>query len=130
MKAVEVKDKKAQKKFLDFRKKIYRDNPVFVDNNLFMLKEFFAGKTSFTENKELFVYNIEDKDVVLCQGIIIYTKMLPEYVQLCFFESLPNVNEAVKDTPGVTDVALKLVFEPEWDKSRMSEEAMLELGLL
>ena len=45
-------------------------------------------------------------------------------------ELVENVNEAVKDTPGVTDVALKQVFEPEWDKSRMSEEAMLELGLL
>ena len=45
-------------------------------------------------------------------------------------ELVENVNEAVKDTPGVTDVVLKLVFEPEWDKSRMSEEAMLELGLL
>ncbi len=45
-------------------------------------------------------------------------------------ELVENVNEAVKDTPGVTDVALKLVFEPEWDKSRMSEEAMLELGML
>ena len=45
-------------------------------------------------------------------------------------ELVENVNEAVKDVPGVTDVALKLVFEPEWDKSRMSEEAMLELGLL
>ena len=41
-----------------------------------------------------------------------------------------DVNDAVKDTPGVTDGAVKLVFEPEWDKSRMSEEAMLELGLL
>ena len=41
-----------------------------------------------------------------------------------------DVNDAVKDTPGVTDVAVKLVFEPEWDKSRMSEEAMLELGRL
>ena len=41
-----------------------------------------------------------------------------------------DVNDAVKDTPGVTYVAVKLVFEPEWDKSRMSEEAMLELGLL
>ena len=41
-----------------------------------------------------------------------------------------GVHDAVKDTPGVTDVAVKLVFEPEWDKSRMSEEAMLELGLL
>ena len=96
MKAVEVKDKKAQKKFLDFRKRLYRNNPIFVDNNLFMLKEFFDSKTSFTENKELFAYNIEDKDKVLCQGIIIYTKMLPDYVQLCFFESLPNVEDAVK----------------------------------
>ena len=41
-----------------------------------------------------------------------------------------DVHDAVKDAPGVTDVAVKLVFEPEWDKSRMSEEAMLELGLL
>ena len=41
-----------------------------------------------------------------------------------------DVHDAVKDTPGVTDVAVNLVFEPEWDKSRMSEEAMLELGLL
>ncbi len=41
-----------------------------------------------------------------------------------------DVIEAVKDVPGVTDAALELVFEPEWDKSRMSEAAMLELGLL
>lgn len=43
---------------------------------------------------------------------------------------LEDVNDAVKDVPGVVDVAIELVFEPEWDKSRMSEEAMLELGLL
>lgn len=43
---------------------------------------------------------------------------------------LEDVNDAVRDTPGVTDAAIELVFEPTWDKSRMSEEAMLELGLL
>lgn len=45
-------------------------------------------------------------------------------------EILENVNEAVKDTPGVTDVAIELVFEPAWDRSMMSEAAMLELGML
>ena len=45
-------------------------------------------------------------------------------------ELLENVNETVQDTPGVTDVAIELVFEPIWDKSRMSEEALLELGML
>ena len=41
-----------------------------------------------------------------------------------------QVNEAVKDVPGVTDAAIELVFEPEWDRSRMSEEALVELGWL
>lgn len=41
-----------------------------------------------------------------------------------------EVHETVKNVPGVTDAAIELVFEPVWDKSRMSEEAMLELGLL
>ncbi len=40
------------------------------------------------------------------------------------------VQEAVRDVPGVTDVKVNLVFEPEWTKEMMSEEAMLELGLL
>ena len=45
-------------------------------------------------------------------------------------EMLEQVNEVVKAPPGVTDAAIELVFEPAWDKSRMSEEAMLELGML
>ena len=40
-----------------------------------------------------------------------------------------DVHEAVADTPGVTNVSIELVFEPAWDKSRMSEEALVELGL-
>ena len=31
---------------------------------------------------------------------------------------------------GVTSVETNLVFEPEWDKDMMSEEAKLELGFL
>lgn len=41
-----------------------------------------------------------------------------------------DVHEAVADTPGVINVSIELVFEPAWDKSRMSEEALLELGFL
>ena len=40
------------------------------------------------------------------------------------------VQEAVRDVPGVTDAKVNLVFEPEWTKEMMSEEAMLALGLL
>ena len=31
---------------------------------------------------------------------------------------------------GVTTATINLVFEPEWDKDMMSEEAKLELGFL
>ena len=41
-----------------------------------------------------------------------------------------QVKTAVEDVPGVVSVKIDLVFEPVWDKSRMSEEALLELGFL
>lgn len=41
-----------------------------------------------------------------------------------------GVREAVMDVPKVTGVDVELVFEPVWNQSMMSEEAMLELGLL
>ena len=45
-------------------------------------------------------------------------------------ESLPNeVKYSVKGTKEVKDVNLKLVWEPPWDKSMMSESAKLELNL-
>lgn len=37
---------------------------------------------------------------------------------------------AVKRVKEVKDVDIKLVFEPKWDKSMISDEAMLELGLM
>ena len=40
-----------------------------------------------------------------------------------------QVYEAVKDVPGVVEVKVDLVFAPIWDKSRMSEEAVVDLGL-
>lgn len=45
-------------------------------------------------------------------------------------ELLAEVHQRVKEIEGVKDMKLDLVFDPPWDKSMMSEEAMLELGLL
>ena len=40
-----------------------------------------------------------------------------------------QVKNAVDDVPGVVSTKIDLVWEPEWDRSRMSEEALVELGL-
>jgi len=45
-------------------------------------------------------------------------------------ESLPNeVKESIMKVEGVSEVDLKLVWEPPWDKDKMSEAAKLELNL-
>jgi FeS assembly SUF system protein len=40
------------------------------------------------------------------------------------------VQDAVRKVAGVTACTVKLVWEPAWDRSRLSEEARLDLGLL
>ena len=46
-------------------------------------------------------------------------------------ESLPNeVELRVLSVPGVRDAEVKLVWDPPWDPSKMSDEARLELGML
>jgi FeS assembly SUF system protein len=44
---------------------------------------------------------------------------------------LPNeIKEKVNALPGVKSAEINLVFDPPWDQSMMSEEALLELGML
>ena len=45
-------------------------------------------------------------------------------------ESLPNqVKENIMKVEGVSDVNLKLVWDPPWNKDKMTEAARLELNL-
>jgi FeS assembly SUF system protein len=45
-------------------------------------------------------------------------------------QSLPvEVQRRVAEVPGVTDVKLDVVWDPPWDRDRMSEAAKLQLGM-
>lgn len=41
-----------------------------------------------------------------------------------------DVKEKVESVKGVNSLQVHIVYEPEWDREMMSEEAKLELGLL
>ena len=43
---------------------------------------------------------------------------------------LEDVRQKIESIDGVKSVEVNLVFEPEWDRDMMTEEAKLELGLL
>jgi FeS assembly SUF system protein len=46
-------------------------------------------------------------------------------------DSIPNeVKERVEALPDIKSADVVLTFDPPWDKSMMSEEAQLELGML
>lgn len=46
-------------------------------------------------------------------------------------ETLPGeVEQKVAGVSGVSKATVELVWEPPWDKDMMSEEAMVELGLV
>jgi len=40
-----------------------------------------------------------------------------------------EVKQGVEDVPGVAKCTIELTFEPAWDRSMLSEEARVELGL-
>lgn len=44
-------------------------------------------------------------------------------------EVLAEVKASVEDVPGIKSCKIDLVFDPVWDKSMLSEEARIELGL-
>lgn len=43
---------------------------------------------------------------------------------------MEDVRQKIESIEGVPSATINLVFEPEWDKDMMSEEAKLELGFL
>ena len=54
-----------------------------------------------------------------------------DHAALPVAESLPNeVELRVLSVPGIRDSEVKLVWDPPWDPSKMSDEARLELGML
>ena len=45
-------------------------------------------------------------------------------------ELIQEIHEKVKEIGGVTEVAVKMTFNPQWNKDMMTDEAKLELGFL
>lgn len=72
------------------------------------------------------VYKIEvddDKNVTIDMTMTAPSCPMADFI-------LEDVKEKVESIEGVKNVEVNLVFEPEWNKDMMSEEAKLELGFL
>ena len=95
-----------------------------------MLKTVFDPEIPVNVYDLGLIYGIEVKDDGVCE--ITMTLTAPSCPAGDFLvEDIPYVNRIDNmGYDGIKDVNVTIVFEPEWTKDMMSEEAKLELGFL
>ena len=72
------------------------------------------------------IYGIDLQDDGVC--VITMTLTAPNCPAADFL--VEDIRQKVASVEGVKEVQVNIVFEPEWSKDMMSEEAKLELGFL
>ena len=72
------------------------------------------------------IYGIELKDDGVCE--VTMTLTAPSCPASDFI--VEDIRQKVGSIEGIKDVNVTIVFEPEWTKDMMSEEAKLELGFI
>lgn len=91
-----------------------------------MLKTVFDPEIPINIYDLGLIYKIEIKDDGVCE--IDMTLTAPSCPAADFL--VEDIRQKVATVDGITAVNVNLVFEPEWTKDMMSEEAKLELGFL
>ena len=91
-----------------------------------MLKTVFDPEIPVNVYDLGLIYGIELKDDDVCD--ITMTLTAPSCPAGDFI--VEDIRQKVGSVEGVKDVNVTVVFEPEWNKDMMSEEAKLELGFL
>ena len=91
-----------------------------------MLKTVFDPEIPVNVYDLGLIYGIEVKDDGICD--ITMTLTAPSCPAGDFI--VEDIRQKVGSVDGIKDVNVTIVFEPEWTKDMMSEEAKLELGFL
>jgi len=91
-----------------------------------MLKTVFDPEIPVNVYDLGLIYGIELKDDGVCD--ITMTLTAPSCPAGDFI--VEDIRQKVGSVDGIKDVNVTIVFEPEWTKDMMSEEAKLELGFL
>lgn len=103
-----------------------RDIPAIEADIVKVLKNIFDPEIPVNIYDLGLIYEVdvdEDRKVIVTMTLTAPNCPLAD-------ELLDEVHVKVGKVEGVTEAIVNLTFDPPWDKDRMSEEAMLELGFL
>ena len=91
-----------------------------------MLKTVYDPEIPVNVSDLVLIYKIDVSDNG--EAVLDMTLTAPNCPAADFI--MEDIRQKVESVEGVTTATINLVFEPEWDKDMMSEEAKLELGFL
>ncbi len=91
-----------------------------------MLKTVFDPEIPVNVYDLGLIYKIDFQDAGVCN--IDMTLTAPNCPAADFL--IEDIRQKVGSVEGISTVNVQLVFEPEWNKDMMSEEAKLELGFM
>ena len=105
-----------------------------MENNLMELEEQIVRMLQTVYDPEIpvnvydlgLIYEVEvddDKNVDITMTLTAPACPAADYI-------MEDVKMKVESIPTVKNVRIQIVFEPEWNREMMSEEAKLELGFL
>lgn len=105
-----------------------------MENNFLNLEELIVKmlKTVYDPEIPVNIYDLgliygvevdEDKNVLIAMTLTAPACPVADFI-------VEDVRMKIESVEGVKSVRVELVFEPEWHKDMMSEEAKLELGFL
>ncbi len=95
MKLIEIDSARGKKRFLTFRTELYKNDPGYVCTEKFILKSVLFDETDFAKRCKKLPVQVSENGRVLAQAILIYNDALP-YVQISFFDALPDCRTAVE----------------------------------
>lgn len=94
MKIIFVNNKKLEKQFIDFRKKLYFNDQYYVSTIEFTFDMLFKKTTRFAKNAVIKPIMVLENNKVLAQALLIKASS-DDFIQISFFEALDSCNEAV-----------------------------------
>ena len=94
MEIIEVKSKKDILKFKKFRKMIYSNDPYYVSTIEFTFDMLLKKETLFAKQATIIPLMVVDDSKIVAECMLIHNSK-DDFLQMSFFEALPNQEEAV-----------------------------------
>ncbi len=92
MKVMKLEGKEGFKVFSSFAKEVYKDNPFYRGTEESIEKLLLVGPTVFHKHSNVMFFVVEDGNDLVARFALIHDEKLPDYLQISFFEALPELN--------------------------------------